>query len=71
MSSRPAQAKLVRPPSQKQNTNERARGMTQVVEHLPSMCEALGSIHTTARTNQQTKIILDFKAISTQVSCIL
>jgi hypothetical protein len=44
ISSRSVSARIVRLLSPKQNKSQRIGGITQVVEHLSNMCEALGSI---------------------------
>jgi hypothetical protein len=44
MSSRPAWAKLGRLYLKIKMQNERAEGVVQMIEHLASMCKALGSV---------------------------
>lgn len=55
MSLRPAQA-VSKTLSQKPNTNQRAGGrVAQVIEYLPNMCVALGSVASTVKINKQAK----------------
>jgi hypothetical protein len=49
ISSRPALAKLVRPCLK----NKKAGGVAQVVEHLPSICEAQDSIPSTVKKKEK------------------
>jgi hypothetical protein len=51
MSLRPAQ-EVRETPSQKLNTNKRVGDVAQVIEHLSSMCEALGSIISRAKNKK-------------------
>jgi hypothetical protein len=52
MNLRPAQA-VSEPLSQKQNTSKVAKGVDQVIEHLPSKCKAVGSIPSTKNKNKK------------------
>jgi hypothetical protein len=39
--------------SQKQNTNKKVGSVVQMVEYLPTMCEALGEIHRTIKKKKE------------------
>jgi hypothetical protein len=51
MNLRSSQAKLVRPYLENKIQNKRTLRVVQIVEHLPNMCKALGSISSTERKN--------------------
>jgi hypothetical protein len=55
LSSRPIQAKIAsKTLSQNQNTNKKGWYVSQMVEHLLSMCEALGSIPVQQKRKRKT-----------------
>jgi hypothetical protein len=56
---------------QNNTQNKRARGMDEVVEHFPSMCEALDSITSTSKfTNNKKMEIRTHSKIGTKLSRI-